>query len=207
MSQKIRGLIGVGSWLILLHVVMLPALAQDRGSTGGRTSSRETMLQREEDLTNRDLRLRVVSEPEKVKEPPEEERKYIKSQIFEDFEHIQTIAGKLTEASSKGEGPNYKRISNLSADLHKRAKRLKTNLAIPDVEDEKKNAKPALAKDGQEVKGKALGLNQLVKSFVTNPIFKDPRVAQVRDLTRLRQDLLDIIELSQLLKKSAETLD
>jgi len=165
------------------------------------------MLSREADLENRELQLRLLSEPSKTKAPlSPDDRKMIVSQIFNDFEHIQIINREMMKASSSLNAPAFKRISTLADQMNKCAKRLKTNLGIPDLDDGKTDTDQALAMSAPQFKASILMLDRSVKSFVTNPLFKDPRVTDVRQLTNLRQDISNIIELSHLVKKVAGKL-
>lgn len=211
MSYKIRGEMArpivVLESLILLCAIVIPALAQkrsDSSAAGGAAARRDAILIREDDLRNRELRMRLLREPGKTKAPTEQNRKLILNQIFEDFEHIQIVSAEMMRAAT--EEQNCKHISETAEEINKRGKRLKTNLAIPDPDREKKDLKQVVASDSQQLRAAVLTLNRLIKSFVTNPLFKDPRVTDAKHLAKVRQDLGDIIELSQTVRKSAEKL-
>jgi len=192
----------------LIAPANFPAQKRSDSAPGGpATTRRDTLLSREADLENRELRLRLLSESGKTRTPPSpDDRKMIVSQIFNDFEHIQIINREMMQASSSLNAPAFKRISTLADQMNKCAKRLKTNLGIPDVDDEKTETDHALAMSAPQFKASILMLDRSVKSFVTNPLFKDPRVTDVRQLTNLRQDISNIIELSHLVKKVAGKL-
>lgn len=192
-----------------LLIVPVASWAQKRSdSSGGSTaaSRREAILVREADLQNRSLRLRLLTEPGKNRTLSEDDRKLIVSQIFEDFERIQVVNREMTQASSSLKGPTYKRIATLAEEMGKRAKRLKTNLGIPDLAEEKKDAEHPLAIDVPQLKASLQALNVSVKSFVTSPLFKDPRVTDVGQLTNLRRDISNVIDLSRTVKKIAGKL-
>lgn len=206
-------LITLGSVLVSsLLIVPITSVAQKRGDSsvgGGASARRDMVLIREADLRNRELRLRLLREPGRTTTPPAlspEDRKLIVSQIFEDFERIQIVNREMLQASAALNATACKRISTLADEMTKRAKRLKSNLGIPDVAHDKKAAKNAPALDAEHLKASLQTLNVSVKSFVTSPLFKDPRVTDVRHLDNLRRDISNVIELSRTVKKVAGKL-
>jgi hypothetical protein len=202
-------LIALGS-ILLSSVLIAPAraFAQQRGVAGGGPASarRETVLSRDKDLQTRANTLQLLSEPEKVKVVTEEDRKFIADQVFEDFERVQIINREMIQATSNLDNNSYKRISSLADEMNKRAKRLKTNLNIPDVEHDKKEPESQKEMDAAQLKASVKTLNGNVKSFVNSPVFKDPRVTTVGHLQNLRRDIINVIELSRTVKKAASKL-
>jgi len=164
------------------------------------------MLGREGDIENRNRQLELLSTPGKVKTLTVEEQKFIASQIFEDFERVQVINREMIKATTNLDNNAYKQISSLADEMNKRAKRLKTNLNIPDVEHDKKEPEPQNEIDATQLKASVQSLNSTVKSFVNSPVFKDPRVTTVGHLQNLRRDITNVIELSHTVKKAASKL-
>ena len=208
--SRMRHVLKLSGGVLVSSLLLVPVtcLAQTRPNNSGSaaTNRRDTILAREADLENRELRLRLLSEPSRTRTPSADDRKLIVSQIFDDFEHIQMINREMMQASSSLNVPALKRISALADQLNKRAKRLKTNLGVPDLDDEKKDTEHILVTDAPQLKASLLTLNGSVKSFVTNPLFQDPRVTDVRHLSNLRRDISNIIELSHVVKKVAGKL-
>lgn len=58
----------------------------------------------------------------------------------------------MIKASSSLDRPAYKRVSSLADEMNKRAKRLKTNLGIPDLDGEKKDSEQILVTDAPQLK-------------------------------------------------------
>jgi hypothetical protein len=196
---------------VSLLLAPVASFAQKRTNTsggGGATSRRDTLLTREADLQNRELRLRLLTEGGRTRTPQlsTNDRKLIVSQIFEDFERIQIVNLEMIQASSTLNPTAYKRISTLAEEMNKRAKRLKTNLGVPAIEGEKKDPEKAPAMDEVQFKASLQTLNLSVRNFVSSPLFQDPRVTDVRHLESLRRDILSIIELSRMLKKAVGQL-
>lgn len=195
------------SSLLISPVTSLAQKRSDSSVAGGASSRRDAIFAREADLQNRELRLRLLREPGKTTTPvSEDDRKLIVSQIFEDFERIQIVNREMLRASDNLNATSYKRISTLADEMTKRAKRLKSNLAIPDVVQEKKDPEKAPAIDPTHLKTSLQTLSVSVKSFVNSPLFKDPRVTDVRHLDNLRRDISNVIDLSRTVKKVAGKL-
>lgn len=202
-------LIAFGS-ILLGSVLIAPAtaFAQERGVAGGGPAGerRETMLGRDADIQNRQKQLDLLSQPEKVKVLTTEEQKFIASQIFEDFERVQVINRDMVKATSSLDNNSYKLISSLAEEMNKRAKRLKTNLNIPDMEHDKKEPEPQNEMDAAQLKDSIQSLNTSLKSFVTSPVFTNPKVTTVGNLQNIRRDISNVIELSRTVKKAATRL-
>lgn len=195
------------SSLLISPVTSVAQKRSDSSVAGGASTRRDTIFAREADLQNRELRLRLLREPGKTTMPVSEgDRKLIVSQIFEDFERIQIVNREMLQASDNLNATAYKRISTLADEMTKRAKRLKSNLGIPDLVQEKKDPGKAPAIDPTHLKTSLQTLHVSVKSFVNSPLFKDPRVTDVRHLENLRRDISNVIEVSRTVKKVAGKL-
>jgi hypothetical protein len=193
---------------VLFASLLIPpatSIAQERGG-GSSAPKRDAMLDRESDIQNRNTQLELLSTPEKVKKLTVEEQKFIASQIFEDFERVQVINREMIKATTNLDNNAYKQISSLAEEMNKRAKRLKTNLNIPDVEQDKKEPEPQKEMDAAQFKASVQSLNSSVKSFVTSPVFTNPKVTTVGNLQNLRRDITNVIELSRTVKKGASKL-
>jgi len=210
MRRNRHTLITLGSVLVSsLLISPVTSLAQKRGDSapGGATSRRDAIFAREADIQNRELRLRLLREPGKATTPTTaEDRKLVVNQIFEDFERIQIVNREMQQVSASLNATACKRISTLADEMTKRAKRLKSNLGIPDLVQEKNDPENAPAMDAVQLKASLQTLSVSVKSFVNNPLFKDPRVTDVRQLQDLRRDISTVIELSRTVKKAAGKL-
>lgn len=155
------------------------------------------------DLYLREMNLKSL-ELERAKsgttgEPSEETIKQVK----EDFSRIQEINDGVIRDYAAGKPPDYKYISEAMEEIRKRAARLNENLLLPlDQED--------VPKSLEAVKGKArsplLDLNDLIKGFVSNPIFKNQNTIDAKTGAKARKDLQGIIDLSGRISKSADRL-
>jgi|GEM_PF-6114780 len=191
-----------------LLIAPVTAFAQERGAAGGgpATTKRDTMWSREVDIENRNRQLELLSEPGKTRVLTEDDRKFIASQIIEDFERVQVVNRELLQASKSLDENAYKRIASLADEMGKRAKRLKINLNIPDVEHDKNEPESWTPTDAAELKISVQTLTGTVKNFVNSPVFTDPKVTTVGNLQNLRRDISTVIELSRTVKKAASKL-
>jgi hypothetical protein len=195
--------------VILMSTTSAAIFAQKRSDptvAGSAASRRERILARESDLANRELNFRLLRDQAKAGKPTAQNLKLARTQIFDDFERIQIISREMRSNTAVSLSPNYKLISGKAKELHTRAKRLKTNLAVPDLEQSDVVVTQALATNDDQMRAFVNTLNQLVKDFVTNPVFQNPKVTEVRQFMMLRQNLLAIIEISHSIKRSAEKL-
>jgi hypothetical protein len=126
------------------------------------------------------------------------------AQISEDFTRLQIVNHELAKALTAGGALDFKMVAESTAEIRKRAGRLKENLILPgEVEDRPKV--PAGAEPGQ-LKAALAELDRLVYSFVHNPGFQSVKVVDAEWSARARSDLEGIIELSGRLKRSSEQL-
>jgi len=207
-----RHILGALGSVFVGCLLITPTTSLAQTTRGGPSSSgaarRDSIFARERDIQNREMDLRLLRESIKVTTPEmsTEDRKAVVSQIFEDFERIQIVNRELIKVSSSGDAKSYKQMSHLAEDMNKRARRLKTNLGIPGVHQDPNASEKAPEMDATELKASLQTLSSSIKSFVTNPLFKDPRVTDVRHLDNLRRDISTVIELSRGIKKSAAKL-
>jgi hypothetical protein len=190
--------------LTILYVSAAAAFVFLSPSTSGaQTSGRDTRI----DLQ---ARQRALWDLERMKgklsrRPKEPGLAY--EQIRVDFEQLQIANYNLSVET----GPvlDYEKIRKETAEVKKRAARLKTNLLLPEPEKPEKDEKPKdsdQAFTAVELKTAINDLDTLVKSFVFNPIFQQPGVVDVANSVKARRDLERVIRLSKNIHKSAEAL-
>lgn len=129
--------------------------------------------------------------------------------VREDFKQIQIVRNGLVRKLLADKPLDYKVIAEESAEIHKRADRLKTYLMppIPGEKDKDKNYKSQIEFNKDEMKDALVRLCNMIASFIDNPILKSPGTTDVEHSARAGGELLSIIELSSNIKRSAEKLD
>jgi hypothetical protein len=144
-----------------------------------------------------------------ISDPAERKRAHLLlEQIQDDFSKIQLIHNRMMERSfAPGSKLDYSYISETAAEIRKRANRLKNNLRLPASEPvEKERRKYGGAGDETQLKQALMGLDELLMSFVGNPLFQKTRIVDVELSNKAERDLLGVIEFSQGISKDAERL-
>ena len=128
------------------------------------------------------------------------------AQIKEDYERIQVVNNELAEAVANHAGVDLKLVVKSTAEIERRAERLLSNLALPELPPDLERVK--MPAEGQEqLQPSLLMLGRLVNRFVHSPLFREVNVIDAQVSTRARRDLEGIIALSGRLKKESEKLD
>jgi hypothetical protein len=130
--------------------------------------------------------------------------KMVAAEIQEDFEGLQAGYNRIVLTMASKKEPADDAVMNSVAEIRKCSTRLKTNLALPALDDkEKKEARSDAASDKMEA---ILMLRKYVYSFVTNPLFESKGVLDLRQAKKAGQDLDMIIKLSESIKKEGDKL-
>lgn len=147
-------------------------------------------------------------ERESAKPRTPEGEKLALAQIAEDFERIQVINNKMMSAAMSAATPDYESIADTTAEIRKRANRIRDNLRLPKADSEEATKRPEQkqAVDAARMKAALISLDGSIMSFIKNPIFKEPGVVDVQHAARAGHDLETIIEFSHIISKDAERL-
>lgn len=133
-------------------------------------------------------------------------RRALVKQISEDFKDLQGLNNKMmAEAWSRPE-LDYGYISDMVSQIRGKAARLKSNLALPQVEDEKLKEAVDSYPDAEKFRVAMLRLDRHVMRFATNPLFQKPDVIELDLAAQASRDLSVVVEVSAKLKKSAAKL-
>ncbi len=135
-----------------------------------------------------------------------ERRRSLFPQINEDFQRIQVIHNEIVRMVQPGKTLDYDRLAELTDDMKKRGTRLRENLALP--EPEKTDTKPAHSEaiDESHLKKNIVALHDQVVSFVANPLFKNLGVVDAKVIDSATENLNNIIDMSDEIKREAKTL-
>jgi hypothetical protein len=206
-------------WRALVGASLLALTAQtSRAQTQpGQTSPAPPAAQRENTMTRleresveraesereREFALRMVDEtrarPERRRDP-----RPTFALVRDDYVRLQVVNNNLAAAASGTLDPKF--VADSAAEIRKRAERLKANLALPAVAREEGRAGPAPKGEPAQLKSELAALDALILGFVRNPIFRDARVADARQVSRASRELDDIIEISGRVRKAGEQL-
>jgi hypothetical protein len=179
-----------------------PTAAPPPGSSSNPNTQPPSILERQ-------YLMRAI-EIDASKPPPTAEQKRLAlAQIAEDYTQIQIINNKMMSATFRAPVPNYASIAETTAEIGKRAGRIKTNLPLPADDKSDADAKPPeyhSVVDPATMKASLLSLDARIMSFVNNPIFKNTSVVEVTEAARAKRDLDNIVEFSNRIGKDAKTL-
>ena len=127
-------------------------------------------------------------------------------QIKQDYKRIQILRNEMARIVLGNQAFDYKAISDRAEAVGKSADRLKTHLLPKATEQKPAAQKRAVEFNQDEMKGALVRLCKLIDRFVENPTLKNPDVTDAQQALQAANDLLNIIELSGDVKRSAEKL-
>ena len=127
-------------------------------------------------------------------------------QMKDDFRRIQVLRNEVVRHLQSGQPLDYKFIARETEEINKRAGRLKTHLLREVPAGEKKEPEAPADIEGAQLTEALVRMCHRIDSFTENPLFKIPEVIDVKDAEKAGRDLRDILNLSELIGKSAEKL-
>jgi hypothetical protein len=133
-------------------------------------------------------------------------------QVKQDFTRLQVVRNEIAHNLIAKKPLDYKLISDQTTDINKAASRLKTYMMARAPEDKEKEQKEFAEINGEQMTGALVKLCKLIDSFVENPALKNAVDAQhmdqiKADKAKADSDLLTIIQLSEHIQKSADSLN
>jgi hypothetical protein len=199
-KDAIRGIISLTAAVGFLLIFSTPITAQRPLSPAERKARERTRFEQ-------DLQLRgLVNEKNLDQSQDQNQLRQVIEQTKVDFERIQVIDRGLMLAVIANNGFDYKSLTESTAELRKRARRLKDNMRLPPPAEEQANYRKQNEIGQAEMKQALLQLNDRIVSFITNPLFQATNWIDVQLGAKASRDLEVIIELSGDIKKSAERL-
>jgi hypothetical protein len=156
-----------------------------------------------------EMRQRMLWELDKInKEKPARapDTRPAYSEVAEAFKQLQLVNYSLSGVADPKVEMDFVRVRKESAEVRKRATRLKGYLSLPEVEESKPPDKAAGIQTPEALRSAVKKLDGLVNSFAWNPVFQQPDVVDLEQSTRASRDLAGIISLSEQIRKSAEEL-
>jgi hypothetical protein len=179
-----------------------PVAAQDHGPPAG--GSDKNLRDNASDVKGRSNELeRVRRDIDKVT-TTEPGTASAFSQIKQDFERIQIINSDVLQVNSSSHKFSYERLSEASAEIEKRAIRLKANL-FPQKSGKQSKEKGPGVKD-QELKESLAALDKAIVDFTHSPMFQNTGVVNPEDAANAQKELEKIIKLSAGIKSEADNM-
>jgi hypothetical protein len=189
----------------LLLAIPLAGVAQ--GSMGSVPASSHTDPEaaRIRDEKQREMQLRNLE----AGTSPHANDKAVKAaldQLNQDFKRIQIIRNDIAHAINVEGTLDYKRVSGETAEVKKRALRMQSYLALRGSGADVKDGAGQVEYDDEQIKDALVRLCKRIDSFVANPKFTSPLVADVGGTANATRDLREIIALSVGIRSNAERL-
>ena len=210
-EKRAGGIVTFSAVIFAFASFLAPQPAAQQPGRGETTSAADRVRQRQirrNDQMETDLLISTLKR--ESRRPAEEDRQRLAyTQIKEDFERLQTVNNQMMVTTFADNVLDYRRISDASAEIRKRASRLMSNLPLPGSGKEEQT--PTTLKgwdelDRGQVKPALLTLDDLIMAFVNNPVFQTPEIVDVQQSAKARNDLEAVIKLSGKIKKSTERL-
>lgn len=167
----------------------------------GASSIRAQVTAPPRDLTIREHQMSALEREKTRKREPKD----VLAEVNEDLTRLRVLNdGINANATANDQQLNYKSIVENLSEIKKRSTRLSTDLALPPEEKETKR----IGKDAENgaLQPALTALNKLLDSFLNNPIFSDAGAVDLQLAAKARNDLDDIIVLSDKLRKNADKL-
>lgn len=200
-----RLLFRVAAALFALALTAAPAAAQ-------RNPVERMKIERNEQQM-REVQMRRLESHADSRGVPEVQPRLFYDQIREDFRRMQVVNNEMLHATFSGAGAaaprfDYGLIAKSVSEIGRRAARLRSNLRLPEAEEEKpkaEEARPSIA-SGEQLKASLLALDNLIMGFVRNPAFHKSDVVDAEHSARAHRELTQIVELSRRIKLGAERM-
>lgn len=169
------------------------------------TDAERARIRSERDLADREWQLRNIGRVRRVNIDVTAPQVAL-GKVKEDYEKIQAANNDILRMLSAEKGLDYKVIADASAEIRKRAGRLRSYLVtlqiVTDNKDRKKNLNEI---ELVEIRASLLSLDASIFSLIGSPIFQEfGKVVDVNSSEKARNDLDNIIELSERIKRSVE---
>jgi len=158
----------------------------------------------ERDLAVRERQLRGIGKTVRVENDIAQPRVTL-GQVREDYAGLQMANNTLLAMLSQRNGLDYKLIEDAASEVKKRAGRLKSYMLNLQMVRENENRRKSLMEiETEAIKESLLTLDRAIARLVDNPIFKNFNVVvDAEGAIKARDELDDIIELSEGIKRSA----
>ena len=154
---------------------------------------------------NRETALRSLKKSAPERSPDNSLSPEIVKQINEDFERIQLIRLGMVNDIKENKIFEYKRLSEETSEIKKRAARLKVSLSLFEPQSDKQTFEK-IEFDKDRIQDAVFDLCIEISKFIENPIFKSNGSYKARQAIEAGRALNAIILLSTNIRNSAEKL-
>ncbi|HEY2974222.1 MAG TPA: hypothetical protein VGJ48_17030 [Pyrinomonadaceae bacterium] len=187
-------------------LTLAPNSAQSQGSVPGAPPVKDPFSEaRERQQREAQLRSAEMVGPAKIVNTRDLEA--AAKRMRDDFKGIQVMRNNVVRHLQSEKPLDYKFIASETEGIHKRANRLKADMARESVEGEKKEEGKRVDLADNQMKDALVTMCKRIDSFTENPVFKLPGVVDAAHSAKASRDLRDIILLSGGIVKLAQKLN
>ena len=191
----------LAAFVALAFIALSPAAARAQSTQAARDRDARRL---ELEMRQRALRdLDKVMNKRPAKAP---DARPVYNDVAEEFKQLQVVNYSLAGAADPKSPLDFARVRKESAEVRKRAARLKSYLSLPEVGDAQKQGKAAEIQTPEALRAAVRQLDALVNSFAWNPVFQKPGVVDLEQSAKAGRDLAGILTLSEQIRKSADEL-
>lgn len=127
------------------------------------------------------------------------------AEVNDDLSRLNALNDIFTTALSDKSPLDYAAFSERASEVKARSTRLRTNLALP-VDEKAQKVDPLKGVDMTTLQPSLSVLNKLLTSFTHNPIFSDAGAVDMQLAGKAKQDLDNIVVVSEKVRKVADKL-
>jgi hypothetical protein len=164
------------------------------------------MVNGDRDLEEHVAAMRYLITLADKRRPKKKDPQLALTELQEDFTQIQLHNKDLVLTSDKSPELDAKFVAKEATEIHKRAERLLSNLALPEAPANGVSLATVVAAEPAAIKKAIVQMGWLIYGFTKNPMFKEAQVIEAGSAEQARHDLDEILELSRQIKVSSETL-
>ena len=125
--------------------------------------------------------------------------------VKQDFKRIQIIRNEMVDYLLADKPFDYKLISDQTGEINMRATRLKI-LVSSTIDAKEKSETAPVELSNKQMRGLLVKLCNKIYSFTKNPALRNPDKPDARQLSQAGDDLQSIIDISDSIKKSADSI-
>lgn len=191
-------------------IIFLSAITVFSQASISVTQAADAARQSTTDIKNRSMELERMVREARGNNASSNKNNLKFPEIKEDFERIQIVNTNSLQIPSAKENPDYKAIFKAILEIKKRASRLKTNLfpvlLKEDIQKEsiRKYQEKSMKK---EMKALAIEIDNTLFSFVSNNIFQNIKLVDLKDSQKAETDLEKIIALCSVIETKIKSVE
>jgi hypothetical protein len=182
-------------------VALIPTSAQLPQPDG-----RGGMVNGDRDLEEHVAAMRYLITLADKRRPKKKDPQLALAELQEDFTQIQLHNKDLVLTSDKSPELDAKFVAKEATEIHKRAERLLSNLALPEAPANGISLATDAVAEPAAIKKAIVKMGWLIYGFTKNPMFREAQVIEAGSAAAARRDLDHIMELSRQIKVSSEIL-